>query len=64
MAKASANVPGLTDRAPLTVESGVTALAAKGVIVVSGGRRQFRLALAATQPPSHGKICHWKSVLK
>jgi hypothetical protein len=46
----------------LTIEGGMTALAAKGVMAVAGGRGQFRLALATALPPRLGKISHVKSI--
>jgi hypothetical protein len=57
MAETAANPLSLTDRTTLAIESGMTALAAKGVVIVGRGRRQFDVALAATLPASLGKIC-------
>src|SRR6516164_5261915 len=64
MAKTPTNPPRLTDRATLTIENGVAALAAKGVVIVGGGRRQFGLTLAAALPPRLGKISHVVSLKK
>jgi hypothetical protein len=57
MANPPADLTGLTNGAPLPIERGVTPLAAKGVMLVGCGRRQFDVALAATLPASLDKIC-------
>ena len=57
MANPPADLTGLANGAALPIERGVTPLAAKGVMLVGCGRRQFDVALAATLPASLDKIC-------
>jgi hypothetical protein len=64
MAETLADLIGLTNGATLTIESGVASPAAKGVVIVGGGRGQFDLTLAAALPPCFGKISHVVSLKK
>jgi hypothetical protein len=59
IAQPPANPLGFTNRAPLAVERGMATLAAKGVVIVRGGRWQFRLTLTAALPPRLGKSSQW-----
>jgi hypothetical protein len=52
-----------TDCAPLAVEGGMATLAAKGMVVVAGGRGQFRLTLTAALPLGKSSHRHSKNYL-